>query len=342
MRQLLSFIFITLLVLFQSFSGCVDLDDTFHFFDKELRRAEPYLKNIVFDDETLRSYAFSICDQCEEEDKESVITILYRHIVEEFSYIPDPLDEEIIRSPQQTIQMKGGDCEDLSILLMSLLENLDIKTYLVLTDEHAYALAFDINISNLWQYVEQELIQQVEMDSGETLWQTYHETFTLKRKQVWYYGGEGTSLDESESFDYLNLSYNITSSRPIDMYVVPSKQDFTDFTEKNDFTYYDKHEYFEETEMQGTCGYMKKQGGILLSNSNWFNTEVSVNLSFYSHPSFYKLFENNTIRSYMIQGKQSIVLEPTAGVYGYPGYDANVTGKKTAIDPITKEYFYLT
>jgi hypothetical protein len=44
----------------------------------------------------------------------------------------------------------------------------------------------------------------------------------------------------------------------------------------------------------------------------------------------------------MIQGKQSIVLEPTAGVYGYPGYDANVTGKKTAIDPITKEYFYLT
>ena len=323
-------------------TGCIDLDDPLSFFDKELRRAQPYLDEILFDDDVLRNHALEICHGQSLTNKEAIITTLYRYIVEEYTYIPDPEGTELIRSPYETITLKGGDCEDLSILLMSLLENLDIKTYLVLTEDHAYALAYDVNIQSLWPYVEQALINQVEKDSGEQLKQTYENSFTLNRHQNWYYGGDGEPLAESESVDFLNISYHVTSEHPIDFYIVPSRDEFNDFSDNKDFTYITNHFYDDETEMQGTCGYLETYGGIILSNPNWKNTEVTIELTFYSHPSFYKLFENNTIRSYTIKDASCVVLEPTAGLYGYPGYDANVTGKKTAIDPITKDYFYLT
>ena len=46
-------------------------------------------------------------------------------------------------------EIGGGDCEDLTILLNSYLENLGIETYLVLTDNHAYTLACDIDPKKL-------------------------------------------------------------------------------------------------------------------------------------------------------------------------------------------------
>ena len=44
---------------------------------------------------------------------------------------------------------------------------------------------------------------------------------------------------------------------------------------------------------------------------------------------------------YKIGNKKCVVLDATAGEYGYPGYDGNLEGEKIAIDPLTKDYFYL-
>ena len=326
---------------FPSLSGCIDFDDVTNIFDPVIRRADPYIEKISFDDESLKIYALSIIKEINASNKEAIVTAIYRHIVENYSYISDPNDKELIRSPQETIHLKGGDCEDLSILLISLLENINIKTYLILTDDHAYALAYDINIDKLWSYVETALINQVEKDSGEQIRQKYQQTFPLRKHQIWYYGGEGNSITESESFDYINFTYSVQPKRPIDFYIVPSRQDFLNYSDNKPFDYYKEHSGTNTNDIEGTCSYMLTYGGIILSNNNWLDTEVTVNLTFYSHPSFYKLFENKTIQSYSINNKNCIVLEPTAGVYGYPGYDANVTGQKTAIDPLTKEYFHI-
>lgn len=337
----LKIFFIIILLIVPMFSGCTQLEDAMNFFDPVLRRAEPYISKVKFDDPNLRDEALRIIQEANATDKEGYITAIYRYIVENYQYISDPEDEELIRSPKQTMNIHGGDCEDLSILLMSLLENIGIKTYLVLTEKHAYALAYDVDINNLWKKVETTLIQQVEKDSGEAITQTFKDTITLKGKQIWYYGGEGNLLADSESFDYINITYDVESPRSIDFYVVSAKQDFHDYSADKPFNHFEDHSYEGVKEIQGTCGYMPTYGGVILSNPTWVKTEVSIDLVFYSHPSFYKLFKNKTIQSYQINNKQCIVLEPTAGDYGYPGFDANVTGEKTAIDPITKEYFYL-
>jgi hypothetical protein len=337
----LSSILIILLLFILYLPGCIDLQDAFDFIDPTLRRADPYISKIEFDDPQLQTYALFLLNSSRLSDKEYVITTLYRHIVENYSYISDPEGVEVISSPKETIQRNGGDCEDLSILLCSLLENLGIKTYLVLTDTHAYCLAYDVNISNLLPYVEQALMRQVEKDSGKTILQTYQNVFVLQRQQSWYYGGNGSLFQESDSFEYMNLTYSYRSTRPVSFYVVPSQEEFEKHTNRRPFTFFTNCSVQDETIYEGTCPYIQQHGGVILTNNNFKDTTISLNLTFYFRPSFYKLFKNNTIQSYAIKGVTSIVLEPTAGAYGYPGYDANVTGKKTAIDPKTKEYYQL-
>ncbi len=237
--------------------------------------------------------------------------------------------------------MQGGDCEDLSILLCSLLENLGIKTYLVLTDTHTYCLAYDVNISQLKFYVEQELMKQVEENSGNTICQHNQTIIVLKNHQSWYYGGEGSNFSESDSFDFLNISYEFRSTQSVSFYIVPGHEEFESYIDGKPFAYFESYHVSDVTHLQGICPFMKENGGIILTNNNFRDATISINLTFYLHPSFYKLFKNNTIQSYTIDEKACIVLEPTAGAYGYPGYDGNVTGEKTAIDPKTRTYFYL-
>ena len=57
----------------------------------------------------------------------------------------DPRFRDFIQSTDETIQLGGGDCEDLTILLNSLLENIGIKTYMVVSEEHVYSLACGLN-----------------------------------------------------------------------------------------------------------------------------------------------------------------------------------------------------
>jgi hypothetical protein len=322
-------------------TGCTFLEENLGFLDPVVRRADPYISKIVVNDVDFRAYANAIIKRCPSTDKECKINAIYRHVVENYTYISDPIDEELIQTPQQTMKIKGGDCEDLTILLNSLLENIGIKTYLILTQDHTYSLAYDVNISNLWKYVENSLIKQVEKDSGENIWQNIEKTFVLTKRHSWYYGGDGSLFEDSASFDYLNISYHIESTIPVDFYVVSSSEEYTLFADDKPFSHYSSYHEQNTMTIRGICPYLKTHGGVIVGNHRWKSTTITANITFYFHPSFYKLFKNNTIKSYKINTRDCVVLEATAGDYGYPGYDADLTGEKIAIDPITKEYVYL-
>lgn len=329
--------YLCVLILICSTTGCFETLSNFDL-DPVVMRANPYLKEIDLDNPVLQGYAQSLITNCDIADDECKVNTIYRHIVENYTYLADPEDEEIIQTPQETMQRKGGDCEDLTILLISLLENIDIPCYMVLTDTHAYALAIDIDTDSLWTYIEQSLISQVEKDNNKDIRQHLFETINLNRQTSWYYGGNGSNL--SKSFESLTFTYLITSDRPIDIYLVPSKRDFNSFVNDTSFSIVSDCEYLDKQMVNDSCT-MVTYGGIILSNDGFRPTQIEIEIQQYFKPSFYSLFKNNTISTYSISGKQSVVLDPTAGSYGYPGYDAQLTGEKIAFDPVTKEYVYL-
>jgi transglutaminase-like putative cysteine protease len=62
-------------------------------------------------------------------------------VTDEVAYRSDPRGgPDYVKSPQQTLDAAAGDCEDKSILLISLLETLGHHTYMVFGYKHAYAL----------------------------------------------------------------------------------------------------------------------------------------------------------------------------------------------------------
>ena len=327
--------------------------------DPVVQKAEPYISKIVFDDVNLRTQAASIVRGCSSGEKECQVNKLYRYVVENYDYYSDPRSREFIQSPSETMKIKGGDCEDLTILLTSLLENLGIKTYLVLTEDHAYCLAcgVDMDTEDLWQYIQESIITQASKDLGQKedmkvviengnlfVVKEKQQTFVLKEGSMFYYGGDGSEC--TSPIEYMNIKYDVSSSQPLTIYVVPSRADYELMSEGHTFIHYPSCQKQNILKISDSCDSLTNYGGLILKNDNWAlisNNDATVDLkiNFYLYCSPYELLADQKITCYEVDNQKCIVLDATAGKYWYPGYDANPEGKKIAIDPITKEYIYL-
>lgn len=307
----------------------------------EVRLAKPYIDKIVVDDGELRELASAIVEDYGE--KEGKVNAIYRYIVENFIYEADPEYTESIQSPFETLDLEGGDCEDLAILACSLLENIGIKTYLVLTENHAYALVSGINSDNLWKYINKSLEEQFIEDHN--MVSSLDETLQLRAGYVYYYGGDGrvfpieaaTFGDSVVKIESLEIRYSVSSSEPVNIYILSSKDEFDNMVQRRSFQYYPDCAEQGVYQAQATCE-IPRYGGTAIQNPTSRDATVDVEVTF----SYKVYFEGLKITSYTLKGQQAMVLELTAGEYGYPGYSPIVEAEKRfAIDPITKEYFYL-
>lgn len=307
----------------------------------EVRLARPYIEKIVPDDAQLGELADAIVQDYP--DKEGKVNAVYRYIVENFTYIADPEDEELIRSPFETLDAKGGDCEDLTILACSLLENIGIGTYLVLTENHAYGLVSGIDPENLWGYINGSLQEQFVEDRD--MVSAMDEELELRAGHVYYYGGDGqaypivaaTFADSTVKIESLEISYSVSSSEPVNIYILPSRDEFDNLVDRRSFEHYPHCQQQAVYQAEGRCE-IPRYGGIAIENPTPRNAVVEAGVAF----SYKVYFEGLEVTYYTLEGEQAIVLELTAGKYGYPGYSPLVeSDRKFAIDPITEEYFSL-
>jgi len=307
----------------------------------EVRLAKPYIDKIVIDDGELRELTSVIVEDYGE--KEGKVNAIYRYIVENFIYIADPENKESIQSPFETLDLEGGDCEDLAILACSLLENVGIKTYLVLTENHAYALVSGINSDNLWKYINKSLEEQYIEDHN--MVSSVDETLQLSAGYVYYYGGDGSVFpivaatfgDSVVKIESLEIDYSIWSSEPVNIYILPSKDEFDNLVQRRSFEHYPECAEQGVYQAQATCE-IPRYGGIAIQNPTSRDATADAEVTF----SYKVYFEGLKITYYTLEDEQAIVLEPTAGEYGYPGYSpVEEAEKRIAIDPISEEYFYL-
>lgn len=304
-----------------------------------LEEAQPYISEIVFEDINLRSQATAMVRDCPSGDKDCHVTGIYRHVVVNYDYYADPRSSEFIQSPEETMDVKGGDCEDLSILLNSLLENVGVKTYLVLTETHAYSLACGVDTDQLWHYIDESLVEQMAKDSDLT--SVDNKTFILEDGYFYYFGGDGSSFEGTRTA-YMDVRYDIKSSQPLHLYVVPSPDDYEAMLDRETFNHYPDCEQEDILEYTGSCDGLSQFGRVVLENTGSGDATLDLEIVMYRHPSIYEIYKNESISYYEIDGEECVVLDATAGPYGYPGFDANLEEEKLAIDPITLETIELT
>jgi hypothetical protein len=310
--------------------------------DAFLQNATPYIEKLDLADSELQAYANTILNGCDSSARECQVNALYRDVLKNYTCVSAPLDSGTLQTPQETIQGKEGTCEDLSILLCSLLSNSGIPTYLVFTDDHVYAMASDVNIDSLWEVAEHSLILQVEQTFGEPISQPFIQTYTLLPLNMLYAGGlEGQTF--AGVIDYMTIDYSIESDQPLHLFVIPTQTQFFALRDGDlaNFTHIAQWEETNLTNKTGTIPQLFTYGGIILFNEGASAATVSFDFLFSFQPSFYTTYNKNKLTAYEIVGKDAVILNPTLGNYGFPGYDAEVVGEKKVIDPVTKQYFTL-
>jgi hypothetical protein len=311
--------------------------------DAFVQQAEPYIKTLVLAESELQTYANTIISSCDPSDRECQVNALYRDVLKNYTCTLVPLDNGTLQTPQETIQQKEGTCEDLSILLCSLLSNVGIPSYLVFTDDHVYAMASDVNTDALWDVAEQSLIRQVEETFREPVSQPVQITQTLGPLNISYIGGlENQTFTFAGIIDYMTIDYTIVADRPLDLFVVASQSDFFALRDGDLANFIPIEEWIQETTTSGTSTQLDTYGGFILFNNNETQVAtVNVDLLFRFQPSFYATYNKNMLTAYEIGGKVGVLLDPTLGEYGFPGYDDEIVGEKTVINPLTKQYFTL-
>jgi hypothetical protein len=109
-----------------------------------------YLNRVDYADEQINIVATRTVAGAKDDELRKTRAIL-DFVSNNIHYVSDPNDGlEYAKDPIHTLIAGGGDCEDQTLVLCSLLESVGVKTYIAFTDEHVFALArFDTDYPEL-------------------------------------------------------------------------------------------------------------------------------------------------------------------------------------------------
>jgi len=99
---------------------------------------------------------------------EQKVANVYYFMQANVPYVKDPEGVDLIRTPIDTYT-NGGDCEDLTLLSIELLRKLNVNSYFVLSEKHAFALVGPVDEKKLFPLLPKSYIHNilgVDFDDG--------------------------------------------------------------------------------------------------------------------------------------------------------------------------------
>jgi len=267
----------------------------------------PYVSNVNPDDTGIRERAKFLTRICPAYDHACKTSKLFYYVVDNYRYIADPDVGEYIKKPSTTIADGGGDCEDLGTLLQSYLEAVGVRTFTMLTVDHAYALACGIEPALLRRAIDQRYRHD------NYLW--YKDSGHLDNDYIRWYG---PFKDINKHLS--NATINIHADTSVDVFVFASEADIDSYLERHGYDYYPECTLEHKQNAAVRCPALD-EGYLTVAASHGGSTfDLSVTGTYYDVPP-----EDTTITYYTIQNTTCIVLDPTTGNYSWPGYEGNLT-----------------
>jgi len=112
----------------------------------EMQKEEYYSEKVNSlinpEDPKIKSKANEITENYSGEYNVYQICSLFDWVRNNISYVSDPEGEQDWSTPEETLELKGGDCEDQAILLATMIESIGGQTRIILTDNHAYSTVY--------------------------------------------------------------------------------------------------------------------------------------------------------------------------------------------------------
>lgn len=251
-----------------------------------------YMNKVEKHDPYIRSLAIDLTKECSGAGfpNECAVEKLYSYVQGDMRYIGDPIADELILEPFQTINSGGGDCEDLSILLVSLLNNIGIKSYLVLVPNHMYALACGINENYFQKFLTKKIINSERI---------------MQDKQY-------IVFDLSKLTDK-NINLKITAVKGVDVFQFATLRDIDMYHQNKNHVFFEHCSGKDVYEFDKDCYITTGNRLYIRSNKNRNSVKVSAEL---------KIEQN--IPVYEKDGMSCIVLDPSIrGNGAFPGLESD-------------------
>ncbi len=278
---------------------------------------EPYLDKISTNNIELRKIAIEKTKICGQKNIECQIIALYEYVLVEYSYYNDPIGSELIQTPQETIELSGGDCEDLSVLLSSLLSNIGIETSLGFTDDHVFVLAYGADQEIMKDHIYKQYISGNEFIN-------INKPISLSSLNARYVGGDSTY-----SSAICKFWYSIDSSQPLEVFFVDDKTNFNQFINNEDYSMIQSCYHEETYSIIDSCT-VNNNGGIVLFNPN--NQEAEINFICYAVQYEAMLeYDEIDLNLYTVNGKTFVSLDPSLGDECYAGMLGEIPKELTII-----------
>ena len=111
-------------------------------FNRTINNKNDFLKFINPKDTYIKGLADRIANYgCEKTGEICNTKAIFYFVRDKLNYIKDPVDEEYVKTAKETILNKGGDCDDLSVLLANLLNSIGVETRFVFVPNHIFVQA---------------------------------------------------------------------------------------------------------------------------------------------------------------------------------------------------------
>lgn len=155
-------------------------------------------KSEIYAKEVLSKHAAEINAIDEKLNLFMKIEILFDHFVENMLYVSDPRSNtEKVQFPLETIELKGGDCDDLSVSFASILESIGIQTAFVDYKEdlinHVNLLIntkLDPSYANLITNNDKKIFIRKNSTGEDEIWIPIELTTLTNFKEAWEVGSE--------------------------------------------------------------------------------------------------------------------------------------------------------
>ena len=301
--------------------------------DTTYRWIRPFLAKVCVPNRYLRLKAGKIVKDCPSDDRECMVNAIYRYIVDNYRYRPDPRPDNFIQSPFTTMRMGGGDCEDLSILLVSLLENIGIRTYLVLIPGHMFALACDLDLERLTAYARFSFAEMKAKETARSLGDTVivkdNRIYVVHKRRMKFLVRGGSKViptlnvgDLPKSSSYMDVIYSVKSNFPINVFVIPGdRENLYKFLSSDCFSIWTNCYDYGVSEIDNkVCPKVLPSSVIAIANPNLSDAIVEVSLEIWYSYAPPELSSPLNVRYLNVAGSVGVVLDPTTGKLSYPGY----------------------
>ena len=280
--------------------------------------------------------AGSITESCP--DVECKASEIYWWVIDNVEYIPDTEGEDQIQAPGETLARRGGDCEDISILMASLLAAEGIDANPVFSENHTLLLVCGLETERIRREIAKRIIGEywesvdgrLEFDkSGGILELEYSNSWDLKRNGIAYVEPQEYLEELQLSCDGIEIDYEIKSNKEVNSRFIDNELEYQNYLNSKEY----KSSCNEEDFLIATGSCPITRGRFIVENRDNDNARVDVKLDISCRMDMVEsrrfittlLFRNGIeILLYEYDGKECLFFEGSlrGDGFSYPGYFA--------------------